>query len=173
MAAPGMGITGSRVGIGDNFAKARLLLAKRAGYLPNDQQINQQNPQGQWKAISSNLAADSRKAGFPNPMAFLRQGALTGGTAAPGRTRPGNMGYNPQGSLAYAPAQQAMAAPQQSTVRPLPQLPTPAVGAAAPMPIPVTGAPVGAGMGIQAALAARMAALQNALLPTGRGEVIA
>jgi hypothetical protein len=99
----GGSIAAGRVGIGANFAKSRLMLAKRAGYLPQGMTMN--NPDEapeQWKLASSNLARDARQAGFPNPMQFLRQGATQGGKL-PARTamRPGAQA-DPAGSLAYA-----------------------------------------------------------------------
>lgn len=75
---PGANI--GNTGIGQNFARARLLLAKRAGYLPDQMQLaaGAQGATQQWQAVSKNLAKDSRSAGFSNPMMFLRQGAQQG-----------------------------------------------------------------------------------------------
>lgn len=68
------------IGIGDNFARARLLLAQRAGYLPRQQlPPSPQGASAQWHAYSKNLAGDARGAGYPNPMAFLRAGIMQGG----------------------------------------------------------------------------------------------
>jgi hypothetical protein len=98
----GGSIAAGRVGIGANFAKSRLMLAKRAGYLPQNMTMNPQEAPEQWKLASSNLARDARQAGFPNPMQFLRQGATQGGQLPKAtRMRPGAQA-DPSGSLAYA-----------------------------------------------------------------------
>ena len=93
-------------GIGSNFARARLLLAKRSGYLPEGMGLAT-TPQGatdQWREVSKNLSANARSAGFNNPMQFLRAGAQAGGKL-PNRKMPAI----PQGvPLAYANSQQAM-----------------------------------------------------------------
>ena len=92
-------------GIGSNFARARLLLAKRAGYLPDGMQLAT-DPQGataQWRSVSKNLAQNARSAGFQNPMMFLRTGAQTGKLPSPQRPGPGPMGA----PLAYATSAQA------------------------------------------------------------------
>ena len=130
----GGSIAAGRVGIGANFAKSRLMLAKRAGYLPQGMTMN--NPDEapeQWKLASSNLARDARLAGFPNPMQFLRQGATQGGKL-PARTamRPGAQA-DPAGSLAYAnsriAAMQARGRPGIAGGPQLPRLPNlPQVG---------------------------------------------
>jgi hypothetical protein len=67
------------VGVGPNFARARLVLAQRAGYLPQNYRINS-GPQAveQWKAISKNLADQARTAGYTNSLQWLRQGAASG-----------------------------------------------------------------------------------------------
>lgn len=104
----GAGIAAGRVGIGANFAKSRLMLAKRAGYLPQHFQMQPDKAPEQWKSASSNLARDARAAGFPNPMQFLRQGATMGGQIPkPTRMRPGAQA-DPAGSLAYANSRIAM-----------------------------------------------------------------
>lgn len=87
----GLGSTG----IGDNFAKARLLLAQRAGYLPRTSRFDV-SPQGasmQWHSLSKNLAGDSKQAGYPNPMAFLRAGLMAGGKMP---RPPGHSNLQPQ-----------------------------------------------------------------------------
>lgn len=104
----GGSIAAGRVGIGANFAKSRLMLAKRAGYLPQGFQMRPDQAPEQWKSVSSNLARDSRAAGFPNPMQFLRQGATMGGQLPRAtRMRPGAQA-DPAGSLAYANSRIAM-----------------------------------------------------------------
>jgi hypothetical protein len=93
-------------GIGSNFARARLLLAKRSGYLPEGMGLAT-TPQGateQWRSVSKNLAANARSAGFKSPMMFLRAGAQSGGKL-PTRAIPGTPQSAP---LAYANSQQAM-----------------------------------------------------------------
>lgn len=90
---------GSSTGIGDNFAKTRLLLAKRAGYLPENFNImpGQGMASQQWRTASKNLAADARADGSANPIAWLRNKAQ-----APTQ-RPGVRGHiDPAGALAYA-----------------------------------------------------------------------
>lgn len=152
MAGLSSGVGGSTVGIGENFAKARLLLAKRAGYMPQQQQIDTENPSAQWKAVSSNLKHDAQQAGYGNPMQFLRQGATQGGNMPPTRGRPGNVG-NPQGALAYSNSRVAALAAQAP--RPLPALgPVGAIHPQAPL-LPAQTAEI----------AARLAALQGSLLP--------
>lgn len=91
-----------RTGIGENFAKARLALAKRAGYLPTDMQTSADPGTAvqQWRSLSKNLAADSRRQGFANPMQFLRAGAQ-GQLTPPVRPRL-NLFTSPVNSLAYA-----------------------------------------------------------------------
>lgn len=94
-------------GIGSNFARARLLLAKRSGYLPEGMGLAT-TPQGatdQWREVSKNLAANARSAGFQNPMQFLRAGAQAKGKL-PSKIMP-SAGPQ-QGPLAYANSQQAM-----------------------------------------------------------------
>lgn len=104
----GGGIAAGRVGIGANFAKSRLMLAKRAGYLPQQFQMQPDRAPEQWKMASSNLARDAKAAGFPNPMQFLRQGATQGGQLPRAtRMRPGAQA-DPAGSLAYANSRIAM-----------------------------------------------------------------
>lgn len=104
----GGSIAAGRVGIGANFAKSRLMLAKRAGYLPQHFQMQPNQAPEQWKSVSSNLARDSKAAGFPNPMQFLRQGATQGGQLPRAtRMRPGAQA-DPAGSLAYANSRIAM-----------------------------------------------------------------
>lgn len=108
---PGMNDPGSiglgRVGIGSNFAKARLILAKRAGYLPSETQIDPTRAPQQWKSASANLARDSRAAGFSNPLMYLRTGAVAGGKIPrPTAMRPGGSS-NPAHSLAYSASQLA------------------------------------------------------------------
>lgn len=119
----GGNIAAGRVGIGANFAKSRLMLAKRAGYLPQNFQMQPDKAPDQWKAVSSNLARDSRAAGFTNPMQFLRQGATMGGQLPKAtRLRPGAQA-DPSSSLAYANSRIAML---QARNRPLmgpPRLP--------------------------------------------------
>lgn len=75
----GMGLGTS--GIGDNFARARLALAKRSGYLPPDTPtpMDPGAASAQWHMASKNLAANARGAGYPNPMMFLRTGLYNGG----------------------------------------------------------------------------------------------
>lgn len=75
-----------KTGIGENFAKSRLLLAKRAGYIPADMQFSQNAgaSSAMWRSVSKNLARDARSSGFQNPMMFLRAGAQAGGQL-PGR----------------------------------------------------------------------------------------
>ena len=87
-----------RTGIGDNFARARLLLAKRAGYLPQDFALlpGAGNASAQWRSASKNLAADARRAGAANPLQWLREGAAKGGLQRPNKRA---VGTNP---LAYA-----------------------------------------------------------------------
>jgi len=58
----------------------RLLLAQRAGYLPQGQLPA--NAQGAWHQASKNLKRDAMKAGQPNPMAFLRN-MIQGGMQHP------------------------------------------------------------------------------------------
>lgn len=99
--APYQGIGGSRTGIGANFARSRLLLARRAGYLPQDFAINPQAAPEQWRMASRNLARDARGAGFQNPLMYLRQGATAGGRIPrPTAMRPG-AAADPSASLAY------------------------------------------------------------------------
>lgn len=111
----GGGVGGSRVGIGANFAKSRLMLAKRAGYLPQDFQMQPNAAPEQWRGVSSNLARDARAAGFSNPLQYLRIGATQGGRIPKATAyRPGG-NNNPAASLAYANsriAQLQRAAPQ-------------------------------------------------------------
>lgn len=111
----GGGIAAGRVGIGANFAKSRLLLAKRAGYLPQGFQMQPDKAPEQWRSVSSNLARDARAAGFSNPMLYLRTGATRGGKIPKATAyRPG-AGNDPSGALAYANsriAQLQRAAPQ-------------------------------------------------------------
>ncbi len=92
-------------GIGDSFARTRLLLAKRAGYLPEGTQIAPgAGASEQWRMASKNLAADARRAGSSNPLLWLRQGAQTGRLQRPGfKGIPGNPGQ----SLVYANSQLA------------------------------------------------------------------
>jgi len=100
-----------KVGIGSNFAKARLILAKRAGYLPSDMQLDPTNAPQQWKSASANLARDSRAAGFSNPLMYLRTGATQGGKIPrPTAMRPGANG-DPAGSLAYSASRIAAMSP--------------------------------------------------------------
>ena len=105
--------------MGRNFARSRLLLARRAGYLPGNVPIDPVNATEQWKAVSSNLARDARAAGFSNPLMFLRTGATTGGQLPkPTAMRPGAMA-DPTGSLPYANSRMAAAGinvPQVSPV---------------------------------------------------------
>lgn len=104
----GGGIAAGRVGIGADFAKSRLMLAKRAGYLPQNFRMQPNQAPEQWKSVSSNLARDARAAGFQHPMQFLRQGATAGGNIPkPTRGRPGAMA-DPSMSLAYANSRMAM-----------------------------------------------------------------
>lgn len=104
----GGSIAAGRVGIGANFAKSRLMLAKRAGYLPQHFQMQPNQAPEQWKMASSNLSRDAKAAGFPNPMQFLRQGATQGGQLPRAtRMRPGAQA-DPAGSLAYANSRIAM-----------------------------------------------------------------
>lgn len=80
MAKPkGKGAT-KGVGVGDRYARARLLLAKRAGYLPEDFVIMPKGGQAsqQWRAASKNLAADARRSGWDRPMLWLRESAAQG-----------------------------------------------------------------------------------------------
>lgn len=94
------------VGLGSNFARARLLLAKRAGYLPDSMPLAQ-GPQGateQWRSVSKNLAHNARQAGFANPMMFLRTGAQTGKLPTPQARGSGPFG----GPLAYSNSALAM-----------------------------------------------------------------
>jgi hypothetical protein len=75
-----VGIGGGNVGIGDRFAKSRLLLAKRSGLVGPGFQIAPRPgaASAQWRAASKNLSARAQRAGFANPMQFLRQGAQSG-----------------------------------------------------------------------------------------------
>lgn len=92
-------------GIGDSFARTRLLLAKRAGYLPEGTQIAPgAGATEQWRMASKNLAADARRAGSNNPLLWLRQGAQTGKLNRPGFKAPP---VNPLQSLVYANSQLA------------------------------------------------------------------
>lgn len=64
---------------GPSFARARLVLAQRAGYLPAQTPIaSGSQAMQQWRQASTNLAARARGAGFSNPMQWLRQGAANG-----------------------------------------------------------------------------------------------
>src|SRR5688500_1038191 len=74
-----------KVGHGDRFARARLALARRAGYL-GDVQLPS-GPGGasaMWRDTSRNLATNAREAGYANPLQWLRDlaaaraGAMTG-----------------------------------------------------------------------------------------------
>ncbi len=64
---------------GQRFAKSRLLLAKRAGYLPEGPIMG--DPTQLWKKASSNLARDARSQG-ELPMQFLRN-KIQGGMRSP------------------------------------------------------------------------------------------
>lgn len=90
-----------RTGIGENFAKARLLLAKRAGYLPQGAQLSSDNgsASAMWHSVSKNLNRDAKGAGYNNPMMFLRAGAQAGGKT-PGR--PNKRPMLTGGGLPYA-----------------------------------------------------------------------
>lgn len=89
------------MGMGANFARSRLLLARRAGYLPKEFAIDPAAATEQWRMASRNLARDARSAGFQNPLMFLRQGATAGGRIpAPTAMRPG-AAADPSASLAY------------------------------------------------------------------------
>lgn len=81
-----LGVGLGRSGIGENFAKSRLLLAKRAGYLPANTRLSQTEGGAAdlWHMFSKNLSGDAKQAGFQNPMMFLRAGAQAGGKL-PGR----------------------------------------------------------------------------------------
>jgi hypothetical protein len=75
-----------RVGVGSvlprtgpSFARARLVLAQRAGYIPASTQIaSGPGAMLQWRGASQNLSARARSAGYSNSMQWLRQGATTG-----------------------------------------------------------------------------------------------
>lgn len=120
----GGGIAAGRVGIGANFAKSRMLLAKRAGYLPQGYKMQPDQAPEQWKSVSSNLARDARNAGFQNPMQFLRQGATQGGQLPRAtRIRPGAQA-DPSGALAYANSRiAALQAQNNPQLQRLPALP--------------------------------------------------
>ena len=111
---------GAGTGIGDNFAKTRLLLAKRAGYLPENFQLEQSQggPSMQWRAASKNLAADARADGNPNPIAWLRNRAQQ---AAQQPAMRAGRGHIDPGGLAYANssmAQKRTAIPLANFVKP-------------------------------------------------------
>ena len=65
---------------GDAYARARLLLAKRAGLLPPNAVISPGMGQAtaMWRGISKNLAANARRAGYAQPLMWLREGAIRG-----------------------------------------------------------------------------------------------
>lgn len=73
------------VGIGDRYARARLLLAKRAGYLPGNFVVMPKGGQAsqQWRQVSKNLARDARSHGYGaqgmGPIQWLRDSASGGG----------------------------------------------------------------------------------------------
>lgn len=120
------GIAAGRVGIGANFAKSRMMLAKRAGYLPQGYKMQPDQAPEQWKSVSANLARDARSAGFQHPLQFLRQGATKGGQLPRAtRMRPGAQA-DPSGALAYAnsriAALQAQGRPQLPRLPNLPQV---------------------------------------------------
>lgn len=96
--SPGPGGYGPGIGYGPNLSRARLMLAKRAGYLPPGQQIDPEQSPGLWARLSKNLSRDSRQAGFGNPLAWLRAGAQQGGRL-PRRGMPPGQAGDP---LAYA-----------------------------------------------------------------------
>jgi hypothetical protein len=148
----GGGIAAGRVGIGANFAKSRMMLAKRAGYLPQGYKMQPDQAPEQWKSVSSNLARDARSAGFQHPLQYLRQGATQGGQIPKAtRMRPGAQA-DPSGALAYAnsriAALQAQGRPQ------LPRLPN----------LP----PVGQPMGQQQMSPQIMQMLMQRMAPRGR-----
>lgn len=101
MAVPyGAGIGRGRVGVGPNLSRARLLLAKRAGYLPADAPIDPQMAPQIWAKVSRNLNRDARSAGFTNVMQWLREGAQAGGRLPKPRLgQPGGQAGDP---LAYS-----------------------------------------------------------------------
>jgi hypothetical protein len=114
--------------VGDNFARARLLLAKRAGYLPNMPMLpGAGQASAMWRNVSKNLGANARGAGFTNPLQWLRAGAAAGGNlprlgnfSGIGRPRnlpqfaSGNRGvYDVGGNMVQVPPYTPPATPQQ------------------------------------------------------------
>lgn len=90
--------------IGDNLAKMRLLLAKRAGYLDQGARIPPRPGAAtvMWKHASANLARDAREAGFLQPMMYLRTAAHMG--SLPPKPQPIVPG---RGGLAYNASEEA------------------------------------------------------------------